>query len=176
MSFATLRWTTLVMLLFAGLSGCGLFGGAASEEDGDLSDMDEDKAGSLDDASNAFSMDALPDSRPLELKLNVGDRFPLMKTVENRLTQKDNSGISVNTSRVEMMLSLVVDEVRPDGSKVLTARYHRIQYEQDIAGRRISYSSERPSEPVPVRSGCFIQDWRIMDSRSDSVPTTKSWN
>jgi Family of unknown function (DUF6263) len=150
MSLATLRRTTLVTMLFVSLSGCGYFGGgAASDDDSDISDLDGNKAGSLDDASDAISMDALPAAGALELKLNVGARFPLLKTVENRLTQNDKSGISINTSRSEMMLSLVVDEVRPDGSKVLTARYHRVHYDQDVAGKRVSYSSERPNEPVP---------------------------
>lgn len=152
MSLSTLRWTTLVTMLIVMLPGCGYFGGAASDEDSDLTAMDGDKASSVDDAANALSMDSLPDAQALELKLDVGARFPLMKTVETRLTQNDKSGISVNTSRVEMMLSLVVDEVRPDGSKVLTARYHRVQYDQDVAGKRVSYSSERSTEPVPTEA------------------------
>lgn len=150
MSLVTLRWTTLVTMLFIGLSGCGYFGGAATDDDVDVADLEGAKAGSLDDASNAISMESLPDAQALELKLNVGDRFPLMKAVENRLTQKDNSGnITVNSSRTEMMLSLVVDEVRQDGSKLLTAHFHRVQYDQDIAGKRISFSTERSSGPIP---------------------------
>lgn len=152
MSLPTLRWTTLFAMVLISLSGCGYFGGTVSDDDTDLLGSDTDKAGPLEESSEEASMEISSEPQALELKLDVGARFPLKKTVETRLTQNDKSGITVNTSRVEMMLSLIVDEVRQDGSKVLTARYHRVQYDQDVAGQRISYSSERPSEPVPVEA------------------------
>ena len=137
------------MMLVLSLSGCGFFGGAAIDEDADLTELEGTRA-KLADAE--ISMDALPEEHELELKLKVGDRFPLMKTVEQRLTQKDNAGVNVNTSKTEMMMSLVVDEVQADGRKKLTVRYHRVQYDQDIRGQRISYSSDRSTEPVPTEA------------------------
>ncbi len=151
MSLAALRWTTLFTILFMSLSGCGYFRGAASDEDSDLTDLDDiEKAQPLDRETTAAAVQELvPQEGVLELKLKVDDRFPLSKTVEQRLTQTDSNGINVSTSQTEMMLSLVVDEVLPDGRKRMTVHYHRVNYMQDIRGRKVSYSSDRPGEPIP---------------------------
>ena len=153
MSFVTLRWMTLATMLFVGLTGCSYFSGAATDDESELTELENgEKDDSKDGANNEIAMESLPEEGEFELKLSVGDRFPLLKTVEQRLTQTDKSGASVNTSRTEMMLSLVVDEVLMNGRKKLTVHYHRVQYEHDIRGKRVAYSSERPSETVPTEA------------------------
>ena len=150
MSWSTLRWTTLVMLLSVGLSGCGYFQSSSAEDDAELADIDElDKADPIERLKSERSAKSEPLEGELELKLKVGERFPLTKTVEHRLTQTDRTGSSISTSRTHVMLSLIVDELQPDGRKQLAVRYHRVQYEQDIRGKRIEYSSDRPAEAVP---------------------------
>ena len=101
MSLAMLRWTTLNLMLVVILSGCNYFSGGTADDDADLTELEGSRAKLAD---SEISMEALPDENELELKLNVGDRFPLMKTVEQRLTQTDKSGVNVNTSKTDMML------------------------------------------------------------------------
>jgi hypothetical protein len=98
----------------------------------------------------------------------VGDRFPLKKRIEQRLTQMlpgrpslDNvggsstqadaqGGILVNVSVLEMLLSLEVEEIR-DGNKRLAVRYHKVHYGHNIAGRQVEYRSEQ-NGPVPTEA------------------------
>lgn len=142
--------TTLTFLFPAfviSLPGCSYFQSAESEEDGEFADFDRDEKS--DSAEEDLARD--PKSGELELKLNVGDRFPLQKRIDQRLTQGTSStGMLVNRSLVEMMLSLVVDEIQ-DGRKKLSVRYHRIQYSHDIAGRKVEYNSE-DGKPVPTEA------------------------
>ena len=152
MSFATMRWASLVsfVLVISTLSGCNYFRGNAIEDDTDLTEIDDlDKAEPLPTPRREVAHDSHVAEGVLELKLKVGDRFPLSKTVEHRLTQHENGTVTQNRSTTDLMLSLVVDEVRPDGKKLLTVQYHRVQHQQDIRGKRISYSSERPTDSVP---------------------------
>lgn len=152
MSLATMRWAALVSLIvfISTLSGCNYFRGNAIEDDDDVTEIDElDKAEPLAAPSREFEPEAHVAEGVLELKLKVGDRFPLSKTVEHRLTQTENGVATEDRSLTELMLSLVVDEVRPDGKKLLTVQYHRVNHQQEIRGKRISYSSERPTESIP---------------------------
>ena len=150
MSLATMRWTTIVMVLFVSLSGCSYFKGAAADDDADLTDLDDiEKSQPLENPKLEMAQETPPQEGFLELKLKIGDRFPLSKTVEHRLTQTDNSGTYVNTSLTDMMLWLVVEDVQPDGRKRMAVHYHKVQYQQDIRGQKIAYSSDRPNEPVP---------------------------
>jgi len=139
------------MLMF-GLTGCGYFQQASNDDDMDLTEIeDSDKPEKGDFASNVLSQEfsSEPAEGELELKLKIGDRFPLRKTVEHRLTQTDKSGTTVSTSRTEMLLTLVVEDVLADGRKQMAVRYHRVRHEQDVGGRRVAYSSERATDPVP---------------------------
>lgn len=150
MSLTTLRWTALVSILFVGLSGCGYFQGASTDDDADLTDLDDiEKAKPLEVTSREVAEAAPVEEGVLELKLKVNDRFPLSKTVEQRLMTTDSSGVTVSTSQSTMMLSLVVDEVLPDGRKRMTVHYHRVQYQQNIRDKKIEYSSDRPGEAIP---------------------------
>lgn len=153
MSSATLHWTTLASILLFSLPGCGFFQSKSTDDVVEITETRQAVA-SAPSPSTASDHSASAESAPpleasLELKLKVGDRFPLSKVVQQRMTQSDRGGVSENTSTTNMMLSLVVDELRPDGRKLLTVQYHRVHYEQDIRGKKVTYSSERPSEPIP---------------------------
>lgn len=152
MSFATMRWATLVsfVLLLATQPGCNYFRGNAMEDDSDLTEIDDlDKADPLSPPRREAEASPQVAEGVLELKLKVGDRFPLSKTVEHRLTQRENGIVTENRSMTDLMLSLVVEDVRPDGKKLLTVQYHRVQHQQEIGGKRISYSSDRSTDAVP---------------------------
>ena len=155
MSLAAMRWTTLLTIFgvavfcFAG-SGCSYFQSNATDDDIDLTEMDEPAKADADDEEP----DEMPSSPPLKkamvaARLKIGDRFPLLKTVEHRLTQIDNAGSHNSSSRAEIMMTLAIENILEDGRKQISARYQRIRYEQDIQGNRIVYSSEQPAEQVP---------------------------
>ena len=145
MPFAAIRLTALLALFFIGLPGCNYFQGSQADLDADLAELEDDDTKELDANSNRGSSTT---EGELELKLKVGDRFPLTKRVEQRLTQADGQGMSVYRSLTEMLLSLSVDEIR-DGNKLLSVRYHRVRYGHDIAGKRVEYSSDSPQQAIP---------------------------
>ncbi len=131
----------LVMLVFV-LPGCSYFQSAESDADDETAEFDGDEADDTDDGEKVAD-DSKPIEGELELKLKVGDRFPLVKKIDQRLQQGDGQvGMLTNRSMLEMLLSLVVEEIRDDGNKRLSVRYHKIKYGHNIAGRIIEYNSE----------------------------------
>jgi hypothetical protein len=84
----------------------------------------------------------------LALKLEVGQRFPLYKTVEQRVTQSLPTGVSVGHSRLDLQLSLVVEEVR-NSQRRLSVRYHRVRFSQDLGGHTVEYNSDHPGGTIP---------------------------
>jgi len=118
------------------------------------SDLEDDEFGELGDAAadDAFKSDSEHSdsghSSDLALKLEVGQRFPLMKTVEQRLSQSLPTGMSVGHSRLELQLSLVVEELRANRRRI-GVRYHRVRYQQDLGGHMVEFNSEQPSTNVP---------------------------
>ena len=159
MSLMTPRRATFIAMVFMTVSGCGYFQGSGSDNDSDLSELDVIKAPKTADKPAEHpardeqvqvAQAAPPQEGTLELKVNVNEPFPMTKTVEQRLTETDSSGVvSVSTTRTDMMLSLNVDKIHDDGRKEMTVRYHRVQYSQDIRGIQIAYSSDKPTEPIP---------------------------
>ena len=95
MPFAAIRLTALLALFFIGLPGCNYFQGSQADLDADLAELEDDDTKELDANSNRGSSTT---EGELELKLKVGDRFPLTKRVEQRLTQADGQGMSVYRS------------------------------------------------------------------------------
>ena len=150
---AILRRAAIVIAIGASLSGCGYFQRAEVDDDVDLAEVDEfEKPEVADREQSATATVSAAIEGELELKLKVGDRFPLAKTIEQRLTQMDQNEPRISTSRTDMVLSLLVDEVHSDGRKRITVRYHKVQYEQDIRGKRIAYSSDKQAGPIPAEA------------------------
>lgn len=150
MSSSIARFAVLATLLLACGTGCGNFRGNASEDDAELSELDViEKASPLEQTeAQPIAQIAPPQEAVLELKLKVGDRFPLSKTVLHRLTQTDQGVQTVNNSSSGIMLSLCVEEIRPNGMKLIKVMYHKVTYYQDIGGKIASYSSEQPAASV----------------------------
>lgn len=144
-----LRIFSILVLIpvFLVLPGCSYFQSAETDTDDEFAEFDKDEKAEKDDVSESDK----PSEGELELKLAVGDRFPLKKKIQQRLSQGDgHGGTLVNVSMLEMLLSLVVEEVR-DGNKCLSVRYHRIHYGHNIAGRKVEYNSES-NGPVPAEA------------------------
>jgi hypothetical protein len=140
----------LVGALIAGVAGCGYLPGGPSAE------LEDDEFGDLDAAPSDDPLDELQEpaaarSGDLALKLEVGQRFPLYKTVEQRLTQMLPTGKTVGHSRLDLQLSLVVEEVR-DSRRRLSVRYHRVRFSQDLGGHTVEYNSDQPLSTVPAEA------------------------
>jgi hypothetical protein len=90
----------------------------------------------------------------LSLKLDVGQRFPLTKSVEQRLTQQLPTGPVVAHTRLELTMSLMVEEQRGP-SRRLGVRYHRVRYQQDLGGERVEFDSAQPIAAVPSVAAAY---------------------
>lgn len=85
----------------------------------------------------------------LELKLAVNQRFPMIKTVEQTLSQASAAGVVQSKSKLELILALTVEELQEDGRKRLRVQYSGVKYSHDIAGEKVSFDSNRSSGPAP---------------------------
>ena len=84
----------------------------------------------------------------LELRLHQGDRFPLLKTIEQSLEQSSEVAPAKARTRLEMAMAITVEEVKPD-AVLLGVRYSRVAYEHDVNGQHLSYDSESHQGAVP---------------------------
>lgn len=150
--------TWIVLACLASLPGCGWV--HAQVED----DVEEDITAAADDGGAADAIEKAPaiPEHTLELNLKVGDRFPLLKTVEHTLRQPAGQGWLTSHSTLEMLLSVTVGEIyksdpqRPqpdprDGQKRLQVKYHRVHFTQEVPGQpKVEYDSEAPVYPLPL--------------------------
>lgn len=84
----------------------------------------------------------------LELRLRTGDRFPLIKTVEQTLVQKSQTAPMTAHTRLELTLALEVEDVQPEFIQ-MRVRYSRVSYSHDLAGRRMEFDSAVHQSAVP---------------------------
>ena len=90
----------------------------------------------------------------LNVKLQVGDRFPLLKTVTETVTQQTDRGTFVSRTTLKMLLAIRVLEVRNDRKK-LRVDYQRVQFSQEMPGETIHYDSAVPSLPIPLDAQAY---------------------
>jgi Family of unknown function (DUF6263) len=146
MPFSPIRLAALVAALMFALPGCGYFQSKEADLDDEFGEVGEDGKKSKDDDVLA-GLTEDPEGE-LGLKVKQGDRFPLIKRIEQRLTQASGEGMLVNRSVTELLLSLVVEEIK-DGNKRFGVRYHRVRYGHNIAGRKVEYNSDSSDQMVP---------------------------
>ena len=147
---ANLRWSMLFTMFCLFACGCSYFQGTATDDDVDLTEIDEEEKSEPGELTPFANSQELTPSKPVnEARLKVGDRFPFLKTVEHRLTQVDQAGTQVNSSRTDVNLVLFVETANPDGRALVTAQFQRVKYSQDILGKRIVYASDEPHEAIP---------------------------
>ncbi|MAG94931.1 MAG: hypothetical protein CMJ48_14485 [Planctomycetaceae bacterium] len=105
----------------------------------------------VDESDPAPSLEARPaEATKLELTLVAGDRFPLVKTVEQILTQSiPGRGEVVSTSKLQLQLVIGVDSIAEDGRKRFNVRYERVRYGHQIGGQQVDYDSESGQTPPP---------------------------
>ena len=84
----------------------------------------------------------------LSFSLNVGDRFPLLKTIEQTLVQESSVGPVTSRSNLTLMFAITVDE-EDTGTRKLGVRYQRVKYRQEILGELTEYDSQSSPTHVP---------------------------
>ncbi len=127
------------------LVGCN----KSSEQGGDVLDEAWFAGGEEEEVQSADApADPTESTARLGVQLTQGAKFPLQKVVEKTLTQSTLQGPVESHERVELFMSVTVEEIR-DRNKKFSVRYNRVQYSSDINGQRIYYDSQQPPYPVP---------------------------
>ena len=140
-------WVGVAGLMLS-LSGCGWFGAANSEKDSEEAIPELGERAKLE-KSRETAKKELP-AENLEFRLKVGTRFPLFKTVEQRLRQlSPNGGRPIESSSHLTMKLFVTVEAIEQGVKRLGVSYQQVRYEHDIAGEKVSYDSALLPTTVP---------------------------
>lgn len=85
----------------------------------------------------------------LTLQLKAGDVFPLIKTVEETITQNTPRGPIHSKTSIQLVLAIRVQEVQKDRTR-LRVDYRRVRFVQDLPGERIDYDSASPPRDVPA--------------------------
>ena len=109
----------------------------------------------------------------LRLRVQTGERFPLIKTVEQQVTQTSSSSASANAiTRLQLSLILLVEDVTDD-SVVFNVRYTRVHYAHNVDGHRNIYDSTTSSGPIPhdaiPYAGLVNNGYSIRIGRSNRV-------
>jgi len=87
-------------------------------------------------------------SADTQLKLQVGQRFPLRKTVTQTLTQFASDQPTQSTSRLELMIEVRVQDVQQDHTQ-MQVRYLGVRYSQTINGQSTVYDSRATNQVIP---------------------------
>lgn len=147
------RWFCVAGLMLS-LTGCGWFGGENAETNSDdvIPELGERENA---DKNRETAKKEIP-AENLELRLKVGARFPLFKTVEQRLRQlSPNGGPPIeSSSHLTMKLAITVEAIE-QGVKLLGVRYQQVRYEHDIAGEKVSYDSALLPKSIPAAAWVY---------------------
>jgi hypothetical protein len=144
------RWLCWIGACYLCLSvaGCGEMSSDVTEHglEDELSDLEKSPSAT---AKRESTEQRLPKEN-LELRLKVGDRFPLIKTVQQKLRQASPSGgrTSESSSTLTMKLVVTVEQI-DQGVKTLGVRYQQVRYEHDIAGEKVAYDSALLPKSIP---------------------------
>lgn len=84
----------------------------------------------------------------LELTLHRGDRFPLIKTVEQTLVQKSATLPASAGTRLSLTMTITVEDEQPD-RLLMRVRYNRVEYSHNVNGHRLQYDSSVHTGAVP---------------------------
>ena len=125
--------------------------GAKVPQEHDAADSD---SGDVQAVSNSLkrrdstSNVTTPSGEKLELRLKRGDRFPLVKTIEQRLEQKSDVAPAMARTKLELTIIITVEDVKPDAI-CLGVQYSRVVYQHDINGQQLAYDSGNHRGAVP---------------------------
>ena len=90
----------------------------------------------------------------LALRLNVGDKFPLQKTVTTTLVQPGENGMERSTAQKEFLLTLTVEAMPQEGDrsgqKQMGVRFHAVRFSREVQGEKLEYDSRKVAGPIPL--------------------------
>lgn len=84
----------------------------------------------------------------LRLRVEKGDRFPLIKTVEQQLTQQTTTAQASAVTRLQLSLMLEVEQATPE-EVLFAVRYTRVHYAHNVNGKHTVYDSAAPTGFIP---------------------------
>ena len=84
----------------------------------------------------------------LELNLLVGDRFPLIKTIEQTLIQRSETYPATALTKLQLTMAISVTDTRDD-AVLLHVGYSRVQYSHDINGQKVTFDSDNHQGSIP---------------------------
>ncbi len=120
-----------------------------SSGEGDSAESISSSVLTVSDSSKAKTKNStVPVGEKLELRLKQGDRFPLVKTVEQTLVQKSDVVPAMARTKLELTLIITVEEVNNDAIR-LGVQYSRVAYQHDVNGQQLSYDSANHQGQVP---------------------------
>lgn len=91
---------------------------------------------------------AQPLGERLELRLASGDRFPLIKTVEQVLEQKSDLAPAKAFTRLQLTMVITVGTTEVD-SILMSVEYSRVMYSHDVNGQQVFYDSDSHQGSIP---------------------------
>ncbi|GAB4135630.1 MAG: hypothetical protein Tsb009_02100 [Planctomycetaceae bacterium] len=143
------RGRKFVWLLF-----CAFFAGLAylwyQEHD---AGPDEESA-SIPPLQRVVTTNNASPSEQLNVQLKPGQIFPLMKTVNEKVTQFTPSGPVESQMTLKVLLVIRVQEVLKDRTK-LRVDYQRVQFSQNFPGNQIQYDSDTPPRTIPLEAQVY---------------------
>jgi hypothetical protein len=110
---------------------------------------------SADKEAGAVTSKAPPIESPnLALHLNVGDKFPLQKTVTTTLVQPGASAIERSTAQKEFLLTITVEAMPQKGpragQKQMGVKFHAVRFTRELNGKKLEYDSRKATETIPL--------------------------
>lgn len=90
----------------------------------------------------------------LRLRVQTGERFPLIKTAEQQLIQTSPSVSITAITQLQLILILLAEDVTDD-YVVFNARYTRVYYAHTVDGHRNTYDSTSSIGPIPHDAGPY---------------------
>lgn len=146
------RRSRFVALTASGVLACA--GCSDSRRDAAREAYENPPASELRSAS-AETIESPAAPQAIRLNIRVGDRFPLVKRLDQFLKQVTPQGnVLSHSSSLEMWLSMTVEEIVErgprDGQIRLGVNYRRVRYSQDVPGAEMQYDSNDPPAKIPL--------------------------
>lgn len=107
----------------------------------------------IDNASEGISAIPVAQAQPadvgdLRLRVQTGERFPMIKTAEQQLLQTSSSDSGTAITQLQLSLILLVEDVTDD-YVVFNVRYTRVYYAHTVDGHRNTYDSTSSIGLIP---------------------------
>lgn len=111
-------------------------------------------AGTADEPAVATSAPLTDEEPNLALRLKVGDKFPLQKTVVTTLVQPGPSGMERSTSHKEFLLTITIEAMPQEGPRAghrqMGVTFHAVRFSRELNGQKLEYESRKSQGPVPA--------------------------